>query len=409
MATIKCYLRKDKINAAGKCPLELRIRHNYQEKKVATDIKICPKDWDQKSQKVKSSDLNYLAYNNALKEKIALGERKIFEMRSKNIPVTVSAIQAHLQDRDGQDFYTYAKNIIEGCNHWNKKKYTTTINKLKDFHPRSLEFENITATFLNKFDMFLETDKKYENCRNTRNKEIGRIRFIINMAMDENVITPDQNIFVRGYKLRWEETDPTWLEIDELEALLLCEPEEGSPEWHAKNYFLFSFYAFGMRFGDLVCLKWENVAGGVLNYIMNKNQKGGSPELADEAIAILDLYRDNGSPYVFGLLEPKKKYTEVRLRQRISVENAIANRSLKNLAALAGIDKNLSTHVARHTFGYINDVLNTPLRIIQHGFRHSNAATTERYIGRMRPDRYKTEMTSFFGKLRSIKTKKEAS
>jgi site-specific recombinase XerD len=54
------------------------------------------------------------------------------------------------------------------------------------------------------------------------------------------------------------------------------------------------------------------------------------------------------------------------------------NRHLKNIAKLAGIEKNLSCHIARHSFASIagNSV---NIQILQKLYRHSSITTTINY------------------------------
>jgi integrase/recombinase XerD len=68
------------------------------------------------------------------------------------------------------------------------------------------------------------------------------------------------------------------------------------------------------------------------------------------------------------------------LYDRLKNATALINKFLKKLAKLAGITKNLSTHVARHTWAQRAKDLNINLKTIQKGLGHENVRTTEIYL-----------------------------
>ena len=51
--------------------------------------------------------------------------------------------------------------------------------------------------------------------------------------------------------------------------------EMGSYLWHAKNYFLFSFYTMGMNWVDMSHLKMKNIVNGRIEYIRSKTKRKG--------------------------------------------------------------------------------------------------------------------------------------
>ena len=60
------------------------------------------------------------------------------------------------------------------------------------------------------------------------------------------------------------------------------------------------------------------------------------------------------------------------------------NMKLKRIAKRAGINKNVRTHIARHSFANILDSRNVDIAVIQALLGHSSRAMTEKYLKRVR-------------------------
>ncbi|MEP1488827.1 MAG: tyrosine-type recombinase/integrase [Algibacter sp.] len=128
-------------------------------------------------------------------------------------------------------------------------------------------------------------------------------------------------------------------------------------------------------------MKWSDFVGDRLFYEMNKNEKPVSLKISDKAKAILALYeKDKGkiSDFVFPFLkdaDPNNPY-DVFVKTRNGT--SLLNTHLKRIAKLCDIEKNLSNHIARHTFGNIaGDSIS--LIMLQKLYRHSDLKTTINY------------------------------
>ncbi|QMU65243.1 MAG: tyrosine-type recombinase/integrase [Flavobacteriaceae bacterium] len=116
-------------------------------------------------------------------------------------------------------------------------------------------------------------------------------------------------------------------------------------------------------------------------YVMNKNQKPLSLKVPDKAERILEKYKANkkqNNGYVFPFLananqkDPKDIFMKSRNASRLF------NKYLKRIAKRCEIDKNLSNHIARHSFGNIAGDKIHPL-MLQKLYRHSDLKTTVNY------------------------------
>jgi integrase/recombinase XerD len=75
------------------------------------------------------------------------------------------------------------------------------------------------------------------------------------------------------------------------------------------------------------------------------------------------------------------------------------NKNLKKLATLAGIEENLTSYVARHSFASLADEMEIPLTGIRDMLGHERASTTEAYLSDLRKSKIDEYQDRVFGKL----------
>jgi integrase len=113
---------------------------------------------------------------------------------------------------------------------------------------------------------------------------------------------------------------------------------------------------------------------------MNKNSKLVSLKIPEKAIEIFDFYKDNSS--YNELVFPQLKGTNLNDTEEISKRTQSITRNLNRRLKIAtkqlGIKKNISMHIARHSFGNISGD-KIPIQMLQKLYRHSSVTTTIRY------------------------------
>lgn len=116
---------------------------------------------------------------------------------------------------------------------------------------------------------------------------------------------------------------------------------------------------------------------------MSKNDKADSLKLPIPVITILSYYRRDKktkSDYIFPELKtiPIKDSKAIYSRIKTSIKRL--NSNLTIIANLAGIDKKITNHIARHSFGNIAGDKVSP-QMLQKLYRHTHLSTTIGYQG----------------------------
>lgn len=156
---------------------------------------------------------------------------------------------------------------------------------------------------------------------------------------------------------------------------------ESSAQQHALNVWLVSFYFAGIRIGDVLQLKWSDFIDDRLHYRMNKNQKLVILKIPKKAIPIINQYKEsqkNKNDFIFPEMKKANMKDPEDIIRKTQTATRCFNRHLKKIAKIVGIEKNLSCHIARHSFASIaGNSIN--IQILQKLYRHSSITTTINY------------------------------
>ncbi|MBP3257040.1 MAG: site-specific integrase [Bacteroidales bacterium] len=141
----------------------------------------------------------------------------------------------------------------------------------------------------------------------------------------------------------------------------------------AKDLFLFSLYACGISFVDLVYLKPENVQDSHLVYTRRKTGRQILVKLTPAMQEILARYAPQSRGYLFPFLDDH--LSPVQNYGRYCSALTLYNRRLKELGL------SLTSYVARHTWASVAyREVGSPVPVISAALGHSSERTTRIYL-----------------------------
>ncbi len=428
MASIRVVLRTNFSKKDGTSPLAIRITQNRKTRFVYTGKYILEKDWNKDLCKVKKSHPNSTRLNNYLLTKLAEAESIVLEADISSNHITSKEIQQKVKHK-GSDvsFFQfgaqrvlnkYRSGVFSVCKsdlsilfnlreflNWNKfEERETVVNGIKERRRKrvgksrksgysfvdevkrqfekdtSLYFEDVKQSFLSNYKIFCIS---YLNQKTrTVTNQLVFIRTLFNAAIKEGIVDSKHYPFAGDKeRIRIKSGHKIGLNREEIQLIENVELEEDSPIWHTRNVWLFSYYFAGIRISDVLQMKWSDFIDGRLYYIMNKNEKPLTLKTPDKAKAILDFYRpsqQSNDDYIFPYVKkanPKSK-RDIYVKSRTATH--LLNKFLKEIAEKCGIKKNLSNHIARHSFGNIAGDAISPI-MLQKLYRHSDLQTTINY------------------------------
>jgi len=252
----------------------------------------------------------------------------------------------------------------------------------------------------------LVTWLKKKNNLNTTRKKLSRLAGLIDLQIRTGQyagINAFALVKVSGQDI--EKTKLTWEELRAIEDLPLRDFTA-----IARDLFMFSFYGHGMRFADCVLFTREAAEKAVqkagIAYQTGKNLRRLKVANTGPLEAIMLRYlEDNEGIYLFPIL--KKKYADKwDFEDDKNSTNTLVNTYLKKIAIMAGIDKEISFHIARHTFAHLmkkyqSEKGQSNIYLIQQALGHKDIKTTQMYLASLEDEDVNKEVA---GMLKAAKS-----
>lgn len=174
---------------------------------------------------------------------------------------------------------------------------------------------------------------------------------------------------------RWKRL-PKALTDDEIKKLLAPETPE-TPESLCNGAILELAYASGLRLSELKNLRLEqlHLEAGFIN-VIGKGDKERVVPVGKKAVAALTRYLDTARPE---LVTPKSPANVFLTKRGTPFAAVTLWLRVKNRVRRAGISRNITPHMLRHSFATHLLEHGADLRIIQELLGHANISTTEIY------------------------------
>lgn len=276
-------------------------------------------------------------------------------------------------------FVIYALGIIDKMERDGRygiaRAYQSSVKSLVQFtRSERIPFQMFRFTLLKEYESWLI---RQGCCENTVHYYLRNLRAIYNRAVKDKIIKPRTNPF-SGISMESMPTRKRSLPRKWLKRIKNLNLDGDSPLAMSRDMFLFSFYACGMGFADMVNLKHEEIKQGMICY---ERVKTGHPVsvFAEPQLQVLIKKYKTTSPYIWPVLSDGADRAQNYKRYRSALVSF--NRHLKKIAELAKIPESLSSYMARHSWATAARNKLMPTAAISTYLGHANENTTQIYLG----------------------------
>lgn len=367
-----------KPKADGRVPILARITVNGEMCHFSTRQTILPDRWVAKDYRTMGRTVEEKQINEVLEQFKSTIKRKYESWVSKGEVVTASKIKNSIMSLDEN-----SKQLIELCDLFiadyekltasrgygqeSLFRYQLTRTRLQEFlkneyKTNDIPLADINKRMLDKLYLWLITEKKLAN--NTATKFIHRCSSIYRVAYDNGWVKANP---FKSIKLHLDKVDRGYLTQQELARMMQKEFATKRLEL-VRDIFAFSCFT-GFAYIDVTRLTKDMLEerGDGTIWICTHRQKTKVPvniRLLDIPKMIIDKYAGQAKG---------DKLLPVPSNQKM-------NDYLKEIAAICGIDKPISYHVARHTFATQICLSNgVPMESVSKMLGHTNIKTTQLY------------------------------
>ena len=377
MATVKVKLRPSTVpGKAG--TIYYQLTHLRQVKQITTKIHLHPQDWySNKAQIIFTDSTSYLLQCKIDRDLDRL-KKIIYKIDAECANYTVNEIIEKFYqttaDYSITDFFTQQIQKLKNDNRrGTARNYSKTLKSLKAFMKNTdSTFNIVTEQFVESYNTFLI---QRGVVRNTISFYMRIFRSVYNKAVTQKIIEqtfPFKNVYTGVDRTRKRAVTETVIS-----QLLSIDLKKSKALQFARDLFIFSFYARGMAFVDIVYLKKSNIQNGYITYVRHKTGQELTIRIETRLQNIINQYEKKDSPYLFPILNTED---ENKAYSQYEIALNYYNRQLKRLSKLLEPNINLSSYTPRHTWATTARNKNVPLSIISAGMGHSSEKTILIYL-----------------------------
>lgn len=389
MKTLKTHvvisLDTRRSKADGSYPLILRLSHQRKTISIALGYSVMEKDFDPKRRLVRSSYKGvdtYQRINNYILKKQQEANTLIMELGEDVMAgYSIKQLKELLVTPSSEvTFYTFTEQLIqelrETNRHGNARNYYNVLLAVKAFHHFvDFPFSHLNYDFVKQFETYhLSKGNSY----NGLSVYLRGIRAIYNKAVQAGHADKTTSPFLT-YRIKSEPTAKRALSIEALRTIVQLSLAPDHPCFHTRNYFLASYFMYGISFVDMAFLKVSNITDGRIRFKRRKTGKPYDLKVTGQLDEILSYYtkgkRDDD--FIFPIIH---RETLADQCNDVINQRRLYNRSLKELADLCNLQEKLTSYVSRHTFATQAMMQDVPLQAISAMLGHSRLSTTETYL-----------------------------
>jgi integrase/recombinase XerD len=266
---------------------------------------ISADEWDENERRIKNSCKRFDSINGVnnliAKKKIqALDTITRLEDDGTLKNLSVASLKAIILGKEEKQkkaeavkpsFITFAQSIVSDMKTagqiGNARVHVGVLGALRTYlNKKDLPFEEITYPLLKLYETYYFAKGSGVNglSLNMRTN-----RTIYNKAIKVGIVDRSHYPFY-DYKIRNETTEKRFIDKEDLMKVVRFKMEEDHPLFHTRNYFLASFFMYGMSFIDLALLKVSSLQGGRIKYRRRKTKKLYDIKIEARLQSILDYY-----------------------------------------------------------------------------------------------------------------------
>jgi site-specific recombinase XerD len=378
--SILFYIKRAKVNNLGVCPIYTRVTVNAKRFEFSTNKYINPDKWSSEGNKVKGTTEEARTINSHLdylKNQVLGAEKKLFK---KDISVTSENLKNELfglsetkrmlvpifQDHNNKIKELIGKEYAYGT----LERYTTSLKHTIEFmqwkyNVSDIDITKIDHAFITDYEFWLRSVRNCAN--NTAVKYIKNFNKIIKICLANDWL--DKNPFA-NYKSKVKEVERVYLTEAEIQSIIEKDFKTERLSL-VRDIFLFSCFT-GLAYIDVKNLTKSHISFGIdgEKWIFTHRQKTESASkipILPVTQMIIDKYSDHPQ------CNNEDKLLPILSNQKM-------NAYLKEIAGVCEIDKELTFHIARHTFATTVTLTNgVPIESVSKMLGHKNLRTTQHY------------------------------
>jgi site-specific recombinase XerD len=357
----------------------IQLIHSRKVKLISTFCRIFPEEWDWRNEIIILNIADCERFNELQSRKSRLDA----ELRTIHDLICLFEKRNNYTVDELSDLYTsnsfngnlfpfidyITKALKEKCREKTASIFTTVKMSFLRFRSgQDILINNIDNELIMKYENYLKTIGLKKN---TASCYLRALRSIYNQAVGKGLSS--QKSPFKGVYTGIDKTVKRAINEDIIIRLKNMDLSANMALGIARDLFMFSFYMRGMSFVDMANLKKSDVKNGYIVYFRSKTKQSITVRMEDCMRKIIAGYsKQTIKDYLLPI------YTE----PDIDYMNCLRtyNKRLKRISEMLGLEKSLSSYVARHSWATLALRKGIPVEVISESMGHENETTTRIYL-----------------------------
>jgi len=392
--TTAIYLDKRSQRKDGTYPVKLRVTYLRKQKYYGIGVSLTEEDFH------KATSARPRGEHKENQLKFAAVEERAIAIIDRLEPFTFPEFEKQFKGKhqnDFRDIFQAYQRYIDQLNQEDKirtaEAYLCSLGSIKTFAGKNrLPYADISPDWLKRYERWMMDEGKSVT---TLSIYLRCLRAIYNQAMQRGDIATGLYPFGKQkYQIPNGRNVKKALTLADVKKIVNYQPEPESTEARYRDYWLFSYLCNGINIKDMALLRYKDIDGDRITFIRAKTRTTTRTEqkpiivpLLPPAKRIVDKWGNPSSTpetLVFPMLT--EGLTAKEQTTRIRQETKQTNKYMRRIGEVLGIEKDITTYTARHTFSTVLKRSGAPIEFISESLGHTNLATTERYLDSFEDD-----------------------
>lgn len=365
------FNRKKSLNKKGMALVQVEAYLNRRKIYFSTKVYLKPDQWDSK-RKIVRNHPNAVVLNRMLYDRISAIEQTELELWQQGKSVSLNTLKDAVDKPtgNGNSFLAFFREEVakSSLKKSTRQNHLSTLELLRKFKKEVL-FTDLTFEFVSSFDNYLQANGYHLN---TIAKHMKHLKRYVNVAINKEYMDIQRYAF-RKYKIKSIEGKHSHLSPEELHKLENLQLRGRYTRLQkTKDAFLFCCYA-GLRYSDFSNLTSANIIEfHQETWLVYKSIKTD----IEVRLPLYLLFEGRGIQILRRYKDDLNAFFKLK-------DNSNINKELTMLGKLAGIDKRISFHTARHTNATLLIYSGANITTVQKLLGHKSVKTTQVYANIM--------------------------
>ena len=336
--------------------VQIEVTSEGKRKWIGTSVKLYADQWNEKKKVVNS--VHSIQLNAMLDGMMSKLNDFILDLFRNDQQFDFEKLNAFLEKSNHSDsFIDFVRTRIEDrtdIEESTRKQHRTLLQSLEKFGKLNY-MDDLTKANITLYDEFLH---QQEISQPTIYNYHKRLKRYLHEAMKFGLLNEDPYVGLHFERGRFEKRK--YLTEEELKMIRTCKINMPSID-RIRDLFLFQCFT-GLAYADFEKFNFEK----------DVEERNGK-------YIVSDRRKKTNEDYKIVLLTPAIEILKKYDYKLPIISNQKYNVSLKVVAQYAGIDKNITTHMGRHTFAVFALNNGVPIEIVAKMLGHTNIRTTQVY------------------------------